>query len=242
MSVYGFEKIADNDPVLKYSPLVMGIAKSLSFADEHGSIELTKSGFFKRSFVNWVAAEFNWPRYSREDLFRINKVLNEQDFPPLAQMHALLMYLKIARHFKGTFRLTKTGKALVGRPGEIFARVAEPYIFDIIHHVSVSDDDKTGAPWVIIANVLNIEAETGITLKRAAELFFPETQATKLYDPRQSNTYCGILRPLCWLGLLTEHPHADILKWHETVFIKTPLWRAALRLQTDDILEPMTLH
>jgi len=242
MTTYGFQKLTDDNPILLGSPLVMGIAKTINFVHERGHIELTQSRAFKRSFVNWAAAEFNWPLYSQEELFELNKVLNESDFPPLAQIHALLMYLRLGKHFKGTFRLTKIGKDLVGRPGEIFARIAEPFILDGIHSHFISDPESVNTAWIIIANILNVEAETGVTLRRAAELFFPKTETTAAYDQCVSNAYSGILRPLCWLGLLTEHSTADLRKWDEIIFIKTPLWRTALRLETDEILKPITFH
>jgi hypothetical protein len=242
MTVYGFQPLGDDDPILRGSPLVMGIAKTIAYAHENGHIELTKSGFFKRSFVNWAADKFNWPDYSRDELYQINKVLNEQDFQPLAQIHALLIYLKIGRHYKGTFRLTKKGKALVGRPGEIFGLVAEPYLFDIIHCHYISEIDRVALAWPIVVNILNIEADTGVTLKRAAELLFPVVNSEWIYDPRPSNAYVGVLRPFCWLGLLCEHCPADFHKRDETIFIKTALWRTTLRLPTDDMLKPIMLH
>ncbi len=74
--------------------------------------------------------------------------------------------------FKGTFRLTKTGKSLVGRPAEIFASVAEPYLFDVIHSSLPADTENMDLAWPIIMNLLNIETHAGVMLKRAAELIF----------------------------------------------------------------------
>jgi hypothetical protein len=33
-------------------------------------------------FVHWAAREFDWPGYTEDDLFDINKVQNEIDFGP----------------------------------------------------------------------------------------------------------------------------------------------------------------
>jgi len=40
-------------------------------------------------------------------------VLNEQDFMPLVDIHFLMIPLKIGRHYKGHFKLTKAGSELV---------------------------------------------------------------------------------------------------------------------------------
>jgi len=240
--VYGFQKLADDEPVLKYSPLVMAIAKTIEYAHQNDHIELTKSGFFKRSFVHWAAAEFKWPGYTEEDLFRFNKVLNEFDFPPLAQMHALLLYLKLGRHFKGTFRLTKAGKSLVGQPGKIFAEISETYLFNVVHSDLQEYDPRPQMSWVIILGMLNIEVENGINRQRAGELFYPEQDQLPSFHTVSVHAYMAILRPLCWLGLLHEHPHDDIRQWDQAVFTKTPLWKAALKLPTDHLLKPATMH
>jgi hypothetical protein len=240
--VYGFQKLADDDQVLEYSPLVMAIAKTLKYAQLNDHIELTKSGYFKRSFVNWAAADFNWPGYTEEDLFKFNKVLNELDFQPLAQMHAFLLNLKLGRHFKGTFRLTNAGKSLVGQPGKIFTVVAESFLFDVVHSEFLVLERAPEMSWAIILDMLNIEAENGINRQRAGELFYPDRDPSSGIRMESVEAYMAILRPLCWLGLLHEHPHPDIRQWDQAVFTKTPLWKAVLRLPTDDMLKPATMH
>jgi hypothetical protein len=79
----GFRNLDDNDPALKHSPLLNAVEKTFAYIAEHGSIGLTPSTAFKRNFVHWAAAEFNWPSYTAKELFRVNKVLNELDFMPL---------------------------------------------------------------------------------------------------------------------------------------------------------------
>ncbi len=104
-----FLPINDDDPALARSPMVCAIEKTFAYIAENGPIGLTPSKAFKRVFVHWAAAEFNWPGYSNDELFSLNKVLNEIDFPPLMDLHDLLIALKIGRHYKGCFCLTKVG-------------------------------------------------------------------------------------------------------------------------------------
>jgi hypothetical protein len=47
---------------------------TLQYAQEHGSIGLTKTKAFKRVFVRWVVEQLDWPGKSAEETFRYNKV------------------------------------------------------------------------------------------------------------------------------------------------------------------------
>ena len=56
-----------------------------------------------------------------------------------------------------------------------------------------------------------------------------------------SNLYVQVLRPLCWTGLLQEHRTGRIAT-DGSVFTKAPLWRTAIRLDTDDLVRPAVRH
>jgi hypothetical protein len=53
--------------------------------------------------------------------------------------------------------------------------------------------------------------------------------------------YAHVLRPLCWVGLLFEHRTGRGFEQRE-IFTKTPLWAAALKLDTDQHLTQQTQH
>ena len=74
-----FRSVSDTDPALSHSPMVRAAEKTFAYIDELGPTGLTPSKTFKRVFVHWAAAEFDWPEYSEADLFAVNKVLNEMD-------------------------------------------------------------------------------------------------------------------------------------------------------------------
>lgn len=128
-----FKTLPDDDPILLTSPLIRGILKTAEYIEANGGIGLTKSGAFYRKFVHWAAAEFDWPGYGEEELFSINKVLNEWDFQPVSDIHDLLRGLKLGRHYKGKFLLTKAGKELVAHPGRMFSELAPNYLFRLDH-------------------------------------------------------------------------------------------------------------
>jgi hypothetical protein len=135
--VVAFREVDDADPALAFSPMVRGVEKTFAWIGEHGGIPLTPSKAFKRIFVHWAAAEFDWPGHTEADLFAVNKVLNEPDFAPLMVLHDLMIEMKLGRHYKGEFRLTKAGQTLTGHPGRIFGKVVPFFLFRI-NHASMS--------------------------------------------------------------------------------------------------------
>ncbi|MFD2580550.1 hypothetical protein ACFSTD_22245 [Novosphingobium colocasiae] len=86
--------ISDPAVAMRHSPMLRAVCLTLDYVLEKGPIGLTATGALKRYFVEWAAAEFDWPFYTTEDLYAVNKVLNECDFPPLMIMHDLLLSAK----------------------------------------------------------------------------------------------------------------------------------------------------
>lgn len=91
-----------------------------------GPIGLTPSRALKRYFVAWAAEAFNWPGYTADELYAINKVLNEHDFSPLVVLHDLLLAAKLARHRKGFLHITKLGKDLLEHRKRAFRSTLRP--------------------------------------------------------------------------------------------------------------------
>lgn len=100
----------EKEHLLKSLMCINGV-KLLRYANENKGIQLTKSKTLFRRCVTWAAEEFQWPGYESEELYRVNKVLNEQDFPSIEIMHDLLIAAKLMRHFKGKAVLTNAGRA-----------------------------------------------------------------------------------------------------------------------------------
>ncbi len=117
-----FQTLPDNHPDLAHSPLLRAALLTLQYTREHGAIGLTKTMAFKRVFVHWAVGHFNWPGSSSEEMFRYNKVINEYEFPPLELLHFLLIKLRLARHFKGEFRLTQAWRRPCRGPGAAIFR------------------------------------------------------------------------------------------------------------------------
>ncbi|NKB53197.1 MAG: hypothetical protein GKR98_17885 [Boseongicola sp.] len=239
-----FREIEDANPALAHSPMVRALERTFAYIAEHGGIGLTPSKAFKRMFVHWAAREFDWPGYTEEDLFAINKVLNEIDFGPLVDLHDMMIALKIGRHYKGQFKLTKASQELVGNPGRIFGIVTPFYLFEVNHaRFSRFDNEPILGNWDVFLNVLNVETEDGATGADLRRVLFGEPDPAGGFDDVLSRLYIQVLRPLCWTGLLEENRAKGLLlRTRESTFTKTPLWRAALRLETDRMVRPQTRH
>ena len=236
-----FIAVPDDDPLLLTSPLIRGVLKTAEYIAANGGITLTKSGAFNRKFVHWAAAEFDWPGYSEEELFSINKVLNEWDFPPVGDIHALLKGLKLARHYKGKFLLTKAGKELVKQPGLLLSELVPNFLFRLDHGAHLRAEDQVLGNWDIFLNVINVEADHGTSRSALRKTLYGDPDPSdSFHDSIASTLYVTVLRPLCWAGLLKEEEPHRLLS--DERFTKTELWRRTLRLDTDTHLRPRVVH
>ena len=237
-----FQSIGDDDPVLDHSPMVRGAMKILDYVTEHGRIALTESKGLKRNFVHWAAREFVWPGMTEEDLFAVNKVLNEYDFPPLVVLHDLLIHLKIGRHYRKAFHVTKAGQELVGRPGELFGILTPLYLFEVNHSANSRFDDELLGNWDVFLNVLNVEAEDAVSPDELSRILYgPKSDDEQIHRSVASILYSHALRSLCWTGLLSEH-RSGRGSLSDRVYIKTPLWKAAMQLETDPMVSRAVRH
>ena len=215
---------------------------TLQYAQEHGSIGLTKTKAFKRVFVHWAVEHFGWPGKSAEEMFRYNKVINEYEFPPLEVLHFLLIFLRLGRHYKGEFRLTKRGADLAQSPGRLFAELIPHFVLRIDHSSYQRFDDRPFGKWDVWMNVINVEADHGTTEAALFEAFYGEPKDWHTAGWCEMAAFsCCVLQPLEWAGLLVE-TRDDSPGKHVSHVFKTPLWRSALKLDTDNMLRPISVQ
>lgn len=238
-----FEPITDSEPALAHSPLLKAALLTLGYIDANGPIGLTPSKALKRYFVTWAAEEFAWPHYTAPELYDINKVLNEQDFLPLVVLHDVLIVTKLARHYKGTLQITKLGRELSKKPGELWALLARYLLFQIDHSQYTRFDERPMGSWDIFLNVINVEADMGASEGRLCSVLYGgDEQDFRRHSYMTAFAfYAHVLRPLCWAGLLAEHRTGRGFDQRE-MFTKTPLWATALKLDTDRHLTQPTRH
>lgn len=238
-----FKPILDKDPALANALILKATLLTFDYIEQHGPIGLTATKALKRYFVQWAAEAFAWPNYTAAELYAVNKVLNEADFPPLSVLHDVLLAAKLARHYKDTMRMTAKAKLLREKPGELWEVLATTLLYTIDHRQYTGFDDAIIGNWDVFLNVINVEADHAVSEERLFKLLFGSTETDIwIADYRLASTfYLNILRPLCWVGLLAEHEVGEGFS-KRAVYTKTSLWPAALKLGTDQYLRPATRH
>ena len=233
-----FQPLHDESPLLRHSPMLTATLKTFAYIEANGPIELTPAKALKRYFVEWAADAFEWPHYGTDYLYDLNKVLNERDFTPLVILHDVWLGARLVRHYKGNMALTKAGKALAQQPAALWAVPTNYFLCEFDHAAHTRFDDRLQGNWGVFLNILNVEAQTGLSQDRFAALITGLTEeGLKLDYHFRPLVYVHVLRPLAWAGLLAEHRDGT-----ERLFFKTPLWQAALKLETDAFLAPATRH
>lgn len=228
----GFRHLPDNHPSLDLSPLLRAAALIIDYVCDEGPIGLTQTKAFKRTFVSWAVKNFDWPDWPEEDLLRHNKVINEADFPPLELLHFLLIEMKLGRHFKGEFRLTKRGLALSRSRGELFHTLIPFYILRVDHASYGRFDERPFGKWDVWLNVMNIELASPRTERHLYGLFYGDGADWTNAGWRAIGAFSHcVLKPLEWSGLITS----EAVKTggvSDSLYAKTTLWGAALELDT----------
>jgi hypothetical protein len=235
--------IADDDLVLDQSRLLQAMALAFAFADTHGGIGLTQTKAFNRKFAHWMAEHSPWPDYKAEELLRLNKVLNEWDVAPAMVVHDLMVVMKLGRHVKGKFQVSKKARALAALRGSFFADLAETYLFRYNHTRTARSEFTAPGNWDIFLNIINVEAEEGLTEAHLVKtLYGLERQGVydREYCDHAGFLFIHVLRPLSWSGFLAETSNGD--KRAEKTYWKTRLWHACLELSTDDMMAVPSRH
>lgn len=128
---------------------------------QRSSIGLTASKASKRVFVHWTVESIDWPSQSFEETFSYNKVVNAFEFPPLEVLHYLLITLRLGKHTKGEFKLTRRGAELADRRGELLASLIPALVLESDHASYARLDERPFGNWDTWLNVINAEAEHG---------------------------------------------------------------------------------
>lgn len=225
--------------VAALSPLLRGMLLSIAYAQRENGIGLTATGALNRKFVHWAAENFHWPEFTAKDLYTMRKVLNENDMPPLWVVHDMTRYLKLLRRRKNVLLPTKRGREFLVNPQSFFDLIATDYLYFYIHATEGKEEVQARLRWWrMFLNLLNIKTREGCAVMDIVNILYPsvvpqlETKMTAEAWELKSEIRYGILRRLCWLGLLYE-AREGLTFIQDGVFHKTPLWAACLQLESD---------
>ena len=206
-SLFLNETLSEAD--LAGSRLCLAAMTTLQQIGEQGGISLTKSGAFNRKFVVWAVDALRWPRYTAEELYVVNKVLDEGDVPPLCYLHELLLAAKLICHAKGHAVMTKAGKAHLGRHGRPQVELFQTFFTRV--------DFAAHERWPIELPEADTFHFLGVIHNRLADwVSYPEfagwclpifaLRAQRGPPEEDAMFYLAtrLVRPLDWLGLLEE--------------------------------------
>ncbi len=204
----------------------------------NGGGRLTATGNLTRKFVATLMERFRCDPQDLAAIREVCKVVNESDFLPAQYLHALFRIAGLGRKRKATLGLTRLGHELMpeaqaGRLHALLFRTA----FARYNRVR-RDGDR-------IAEVLG--SQTGLILyligRRCANwqsaedvMYASVLPARELVELLSDSSLpdlefeFGVLRYLCWFGLMEQRPQPDDAGWDEPSFYrKTGLFDRMLR-------------
>ncbi|MGI3212637.1 hypothetical protein ACROSR_16170 [Roseovarius tibetensis] len=231
--MYGFRTLDDDDPVLDSSPLM----RALDFLQakleaEPKGIPLTKTKALRRAMVAEAITKIQWPDWTEQEIyhgFMPIKVADEYHFQPFWILHHILLEMKLLRHYRGRLLFSKAGSRLFTSRFNAFDVIAKEVVFHSPYfEISRMRGDIIGS-WDIWLNVIDIEAQQGVSGKDLTEVLYGPSESDGPFDPRTSALYDGVLKPLVWAGLLDENRQLG-RKLSERVYTVTSLWNRYLQL------------
>ena len=168
-------KLHSDVDVAALSPLLRGMLLSVTYAGREGGIGLTATGARNRKFVHLAAVHFLWPGFTAQDLYSMNKVLNESDMPPLWVVCDMTRHLKLLRRKKNVLLPTKRGREFLLNPNAFFDLIATDYLYSYVHETERVEEVRARLRWWrMFLNVLNIKARGGCTPLQSVKILKPD--------------------------------------------------------------------
>lgn len=226
-SLVQFRPHPGGDLVIACAPMLRAYQTVASYQVEHGEIGLTKSGAWKRHCIDWVVRRMDFPNWTADKLYSVNKVLNEYDVPPLEYLRLLLTSLRLGRKMGGGWRLTKSGMALAGDPEAAYSTIAPAFLFRLDHTEGMRVGEAPVGDWGLWLNAIDKMPEDGFTLPDLATFLYGHGLGGGWRGPA-GGLFSAVAMPLEWIGLLTREGDGGI---DEMIWRRTPLWAAGLEIR-----------
>ena len=223
--------------------------KLLFYCEQNGGISLTQSlGAFHRKCVEWAAYEFQWPGYEPEQLYLMNKVLNEPDFPPLSTLHWALQDLRIIRHYRGRAVLTKRGRSILDNHGGLQAVLTEWMLARPLQDNLTREAAALFWDLRHMLDVISNRLGDWMTLGNFSELALP-VELFPAKGPLGRRHEAGFflarnfVQPLTWLGVLEESPlNNSGITMMDRQFRKTSLFDAFFKIALPSGIAVAVVH
>jgi hypothetical protein len=215
------------DLVQTSAPMLRAYQTVAAYQVEHGEIGQTKSGAWNRHCIDWVVRRMDFPNWTAEKLYSVNKVLDEYDVPPLEYLRVLLTSLRLGRKMGGAWRLTKPGMVLAGDPEAAYATIAPAFLFRFDHSEGMRTGQAPAGDWELWLQAINRMPQDGFTLPELANFLYGPS-AGGGWRGSAGGLFSAVAMPLEWVGLLTRTGSGGI---DEMLWRTTPLWAAGLEFQ-----------
>ncbi len=131
---------------------------------------------------------------------------------------------------------------LAQAPGRLFAELIPFFVLNLDHAAYARFEGRPFGKWDVWMNVINVEADHGTTERVLFAAFYGQEHDRDNAGWREMAAFSScVLHPLEWAGLLAQTREERVGRHVHHVF-KTPLWRSALKLDTDDMLQPVKVQ
>jgi len=203
----------------------------------------TAAGNLKRAFVAEMVEQLRFEEGYLDELFRVNKVVNEEDVRTLHVLRVNLEVGGLLKRRKGRFSLTRKGKELAkpDQVGRLFAHLFRTYFgeFNIAYGSRGAEEPTLQRAVPILLWQIGARAREWISLRDLAVQILPRRpdmpppEESRRWWPEESSLHWWVLRPLKGFGLLEERDHAPTTppprRPQEIEFRTTSLYGAFLR-------------
>jgi hypothetical protein len=218
------------DADLSGSAVVRTALMLLQRASETGGLKLTATGNLARGVVGQMIEVIEWPGLDRDQLFALNKVINEPDFLPVHFVRVLLQGTKLVRTQRGMLVPTRLGKQMLA--SEQYGALQALLFHIALWHLNLGYFDRNPVEsWPqthtgVVLWSLSIAANDWLdrsTLTRLCTVPIPSV----LESAWDLGTYAmdaRILKPLMWFGLLDSRREGMTGATEHRLYRKTALF------------------
>jgi hypothetical protein len=219
----------------------------LQRASETGGLKLTATGNLSRGVVGQMIEVIEWPGLDRDELFALNKVINEPDFLPAHFVRVLLQGTKLVRTQRGMLVPTRLGKQMLvpERHGTLQALLFHVALWHL--NLGYFDRNPVGS-WpqthtgVVLWSLSTAASDwlDRVTLTRLCTVPIPSV-LDSAWDLGTYAMDARILKPLVWFGLLDSRREGRTESTERRLYRKTALFDWFLKF-TVQIERPATRH
>jgi hypothetical protein len=187
----------------------------LQYAVENGGLGLTATGNLTRAVVAQMIPQMEWPAFSKADMYRYNRVINEPDFAPLHIVRVNAVAARLLRAHRRKLIATKSGRGMLLR--QRGAPLLAQLLIAVFWGRNRCDNGRNlvgGWPLQDIGVVL-WSLCVGATNWQSPEVLarlctIPINGVLEAdWDVGSTAIEAHVLRPLLWFGLV-EHRQEDI--------------------------------